>query len=91
MHPHGNPNRHLGETGRRNAALRIRTDSFDAVTIRQATARKPAVTKIQRRTEFGFNSASLFASCASSAEISAVRAGVPQLGASLPSPHARGR
>ena len=36
-------------------------------------------------------SAELCAACASSLEISAVCAGVPQLGASLPSPQARGR
>jgi hypothetical protein len=36
-------------------------------------------------------SAELFASSASSAEIAAVCFGVPQLGASLPSPQARGR
>jgi hypothetical protein len=44
-----------------------------------------------RRTVVSDNSAELFAAPASSAEISAVWAGVPQLGASLPSPQARGR
>ena len=44
-----------------------------------------------RRTVVSDNSAELFAAPASFAEISAVWAGVPQLGASLPSPQARGR
>jgi hypothetical protein len=45
----------------------------------------------QRLTECALSSASLLASSASSAEIAAVWAGLPQLGASLPSPQAFGR
>ncbi len=33
MHSHGNPNRHLGETGRRNAALQIRASRFDDLAV----------------------------------------------------------
>jgi hypothetical protein len=34
MHRHGNPNRHLGETPRRNAALQIRAGSCDDLALR---------------------------------------------------------
>jgi hypothetical protein len=44
-----------------------------------------------RRTVVSEISAELFASSASSAEMAAVCFGDPQLGASLPSPQARGR
>jgi hypothetical protein len=44
-----------------------------------------------RRTVDPDSSAELCAASASFAEIAAVSAGVPQLGASLPSPQARGR
>jgi hypothetical protein len=44
-----------------------------------------------RREELSDISAELLAASASCAEICAVWAGVPQLGASLPSPQARGR
>jgi len=36
MHPHGNPNRDLGQTSRRNAAMQIGTGSFDELTRRVA-------------------------------------------------------
>jgi nicotinate-nucleotide pyrophosphorylase (carboxylating) len=52
---------------------------------------KPLADSSYRRTEFGLSSASLLASSASSCEMAAVCAGVPQLGASLPSPQAFGR
>ena len=49
------------------------------------------MTGVYRRTVDPGSSAELWPATASFAEISAVCAGVPQLGASLPSPHARGR
>src|ERR1700730_4341022 len=36
MHPHGNPNRDLGQTSPRNAAMQIGTGSFDELTRRVA-------------------------------------------------------
>ena len=103
MHPHGNPNGECRERPHCNAALQIKAGSpgRSALAVRGARGREKRVVqgidrtapsgRCYRRTVLGDSSAELLAASASSAEISAVWAGVPQLGASLPSPQARGR
>ena len=80
---------------RRRLCFGRRADAFGAEFRRRAGYRCVSVRHRMpspyRRTVVSDISAELLASSASSAEISAVCFGVPQLGASLPSPQARGR
>lgn len=95
MHSHGNPKRDFWQNSYCIAAMQFSAGWIFALPIEAlggATRYRPVVTlRIYRRTVASDSSAELCAASANLAEIAAVSAGVPQLGASLPSPQARGR
>ncbi len=92
MHWHGNPNHDRAKAVDRNAALRFTPGDGVAVPgFETADFRRPPLGLNQRRTAVSDISAELLAASASFADMAAVCAAVPQLGASLPSHQARGR